>query len=193
VLDLSIVQMRLQQHVVLQGDPTQAAIVAAVALILRQGDNGELEMLYIERAQRDEDPWSGQMAFPGGRAQTSDPDLAATAAREVNEEIGMELGEPIGRLDDLVGGRPPDYGVLVAPYVHVIDGKSELRLNGEVRSSVWIPLAWILDPRAAVDYHFEREEFSGNFPAFRFQDHTVWGMTYRMTQNFLEILGRSLP
>src|SRR5258706_15931093 len=41
---------------------------AAVALILRDGPQG-IEVLFIRRAEHPQDPWSGQMAFPGGRAE----------------------------------------------------------------------------------------------------------------------------
>ncbi|HXB54963.1 MAG TPA: CoA pyrophosphatase, partial [Vicinamibacteria bacterium] len=52
--------------------PTQvaepAASRAAVALILREAARG-LELLFIRRAEHDGDPWSGQVGFPGGRAE----------------------------------------------------------------------------------------------------------------------------
>jgi 8-oxo-dGTP pyrophosphatase MutT (NUDIX family) len=63
---------------------------AAVALILREGTNG-LELLFIRRADHPQDPWSGQMAFPGGRAEPGEEDLKATAVRETAEEIGVDL------------------------------------------------------------------------------------------------------
>ena len=63
---------------------------AAVALILREGASG-LEILFIRRAEHPQDPWSGQMAFPGGRAEPGEEDLKATAVRETAEEIGVDL------------------------------------------------------------------------------------------------------
>ena len=63
---------------------------AAVAAILRPRDRG-LELLYIERRHRPNDPWSGHIAFPGGRVEPSDTSLRATAERETLEEIDLHL------------------------------------------------------------------------------------------------------
>src|ERR1035437_8323829 len=64
---------------------------AAVALILRETVDGEVELLFIKRAARGDDPWSGQIALPGGRHQASDQSLEDTAVRETLEEVGLEL------------------------------------------------------------------------------------------------------
>ena len=76
---------------------------AAVALILREGARG-LEILFIRRAEHPHDPWSGQMAFPGGRAEPGEEDLRATAVRETAEEIGVDLetaAQCLGILDEV--------------------------------------------------------------------------------------------
>ena len=75
---------------------------AAVALVLLEGAQG-LEIILIKRAERGDDPWSGQIALPGGRYEVGDPDLEATAVRETSEETGVDLSgaERMGALDDL--------------------------------------------------------------------------------------------
>jgi len=173
--------------------PGGPAMEAAVALILHEPPGGQLEFLLIERARSERDPWSGQMAFPGGRYETTDPDLAATAAREAHEEVGVRLVQTLGRLDDVTGGRGPDERIVVASYVYEVAERPVLRTNQEVSSAVWIPLRWILDPQSASRYRFEHEEFRGNYPAFRYEHYTVWGLTYRILQNFVKVVGRSLP
>src|SRR6476646_9126644 len=63
---------------------------AAVAAIMRER-NGRAEILFIKRAERESDPWSGHMAFPGGRREPSDETLLHTARRETLEEVGLDL------------------------------------------------------------------------------------------------------
>src|SRR5438105_2270539 len=77
---------------------------AAVAAIVRER-NAELELLFIRRAEHPQDPWSGHMAFPGGRVDHDDPDALAAAVRETREELGLDLGvhgEKLGELSHLV-------------------------------------------------------------------------------------------
>src|SRR5207244_5573124 len=75
---------------------------AAVALILLEGPQG-LETLLIRRAERADDPWSGQVALPGGRRDPADGDLLVTAIRETRAETGVDLSaaDRLGVLDDL--------------------------------------------------------------------------------------------
>jgi 8-oxo-dGTP pyrophosphatase MutT (NUDIX family) len=71
--------------------------------MLREGPAG-LELLFIRRAEHEADPWSGQMGFPGGRAEAGDTDLKQTAIRETLEEIGIDLardGAFLGPLDEV--------------------------------------------------------------------------------------------
>jgi len=115
---------------------------AAVALIFRIGQQGALELLFIKRAEYPGDPWSGQIAFPGGREEARDASLAETAIRETREETEIDLereGMMIGTLDDL---RPHDVldralaaGVrdLPRPPVHHADHPSdEARQRGRL-------------------------------------------------------------
>ena len=66
---------------------------AEVALVLDVSlDNNDPNILFIQRAECEKDPWSGQMAFPGGRRETTDLVDGDAARRETAEEIGLELG-----------------------------------------------------------------------------------------------------
>ncbi|MGB5283894.1 MAG: NUDIX domain-containing protein, partial [Polyangiales bacterium] len=63
---------------------------AAVAMLLREGASGP-EVFFIRRAEHPRDPWSGHMAFPGGRRDAGDATLLDTAMRETREEVGVDL------------------------------------------------------------------------------------------------------
>ena len=120
---------------------------AAVALVLADPGDG-VELLLIRRATRDDDPWSGHMALPGGRRDPDDADAVATASRETLEEVGVDLGadaEVIGRLDELravARHRPLD--LVITPVVFVLHRAVVLRPSPrEVESAVWVPLSFL--------------------------------------------------
>src|SRR5436190_20285034 len=89
VITLAAVRRALVGH---QPQPAQApgARPAAVSLVLLDGPAGA-EILLIKRAERAGDPWSGQIAFPGGRQDPEDRDLLETAVSETRAETGVEL------------------------------------------------------------------------------------------------------
>ena len=191
---LELIRKQVSQHDPTLAEPEAEVSEAAVAVILHEPAGSGPELLFIERAVREGDPWSGQMAFPGGRRDASDPDLAYTASRETREEVGIELGAPLGRLDDFSGSRAArPTAIVVAPYVYEVAERPGLTPNREVNSTVWVPLAWILSPESAIQYEFRREEYGGTFPAVRYERYTVWGLTYRILTSFASVLGRQLP
>ncbi len=164
---------------------------AAVAAVLRNGPL-ETEVLLIRRAERAGDPWSGQMAFPGGHLDPGDADLLATAMRETREEVGLDLREHelIAPLDE----HPATYqgvftGMLIAPFVFVLRGSPELRPNHEVASIVWAPLGRMARGELDTSYELSRGDQRLRLPAFGVGPHIVWGLTHRMLQNLLESLG----
>ncbi len=175
--------------------PKGPRLEASVAMVLLDADRNGPSALLIQRAEQVGDPWSGHMAFPGGRRDPHDPSAAVTAAREAREEVGLRLPEPIGRLDDFFGTRNPRVGeVCVTPFVYALEAAPDLKPNHEVRSTVWIPLRWMLDPASAVAYRITRPDGSAeSFPAIQYQDYRVWGLTYRILMGFFALLGRELP
>lgn len=187
---LAAILERLRQHEpTLEPEPTGEVLRAAVALILHEPPGQSPELLFIERALRESDPWSGHMAFPGGRRDPDDAHIEQTAVRETREEVGVELGPSIGRLDDFSSTRNPRRPPLViSPFVYAFRARPRVVSNHEVQSTVWIPVSWILGADSAVQYHAERAERGGTFPAFRYQGYTVWGLTYRILRSFFGVL-----
>ena len=168
-------------------DPVTAQ--AAVALILRDGAAG-IELLFIRRAEHPQDPWSGQMAFPGGRAEPGETDLEETAVRETAEEIGIDLrraAERLGALDEVRAmARLRPVSLTIMPFVFRLTEDAEPRLGDEVRSVHWIPLDDLLaaERRSVMEYVHEGETLQ--FPCLRVEDLVIWGLTYRMFMGFRE-------
>lgn len=166
--------------------PLAGPRTAAIALILLVEHGGEaLEALLIERATRDGDPWSGHMALPGGHAEPSDADLAATAERETLEEVGLDLratGERLGRLSDCepVRGVP----VAVRPFVYLLDRRPTLTLSAEVRCGLWVPTLPLQRGEHRATHTFNRAGRDLEFPAWDVDGKKVWGLTYRVLDEF---------
>lgn len=162
---------------------------AAVAVVVRPTPE-DLELLLIKRPTSPRDPWSGHMAFPGGRRE-GDEDDAATAVRECREEVGIDLaaeGTPLGRLDDVHPSGGPQ--IAVAAFVFAVPTDTRTHPNpSEVASLFWVPVRHLADPASAAGHlHILPDGASRRFPAISYHGHVIWGLTYRMLMQFLEIV-----
>lgn len=164
-------------------------VEAAVALVVRPRE--ELEVLLVERARREADPWSGHVGLPGGRREAGDPDLAATAVRETEEETGIRLadgGRALGFLDEVTPATPRLPPIVIAPLVAVVPADVSVRPNPrEVRSATWAPVSALADPAAREGHVVEIDGTPVVFPAIRHGELVVWGLTYRILTTFLVI------
>jgi 8-oxo-dGTP pyrophosphatase MutT (NUDIX family) len=164
---------------------------AAVALVLRTSAENAVEALFIKRAARDDDPWSGQIALPGGRRSAADHSLEETAVRETREEVALDLrrdGVIIGALDELRPRTPVLPPVIVRPFVATVGQHAALEVNVEVADLFWAPLDVILDPAATRETAIQVRGFRTDRPAIHFGEHVIWGMTERILRNFGELL-----
>lgn len=169
---------------------------ASVAAIARSTAD-DIEFLFIERATKASDPWSGQMAFPGGRLDPGDADSNATAERETREEIDLDLvgADRIGRLDDLEGGKATNRRIIVSAHVYWIGSDDPaLTANHEVADTIWVPSRVLLDPESYEDFEFHRAP--GQFyPSVRVGPggKVIWGLTFRLLEDLFDRLGRPFP
>jgi 8-oxo-dGTP pyrophosphatase MutT (NUDIX family) len=188
------------KHALASGPPARVAepslARAAVALILRDGPTG-LELLFIRRAEHDADPWSGQMGFPGGRAEDGDADLRQTAIRETREEIGIDLarqGALLGLLDEVRAmARMRPQNLVIAPHVFRLAAPAEPVAGPEVTSVHWLPLDEIRQERwiSTMDYPYQGATLQ--FPCLRYEGLVIWGLTFRMFTGFAERLATVAP
>ncbi|MFT5112252.1 MAG: 8-oxo-dGTP pyrophosphatase MutT (NUDIX family) [Parasphingorhabdus sp.] len=170
---------------------------ASVALILEPSEHG-ISIFFIERAKRQGDPWSGQIAFPGGRREKQDADAQAVAERETLEEVGVQLtsDQCLGRLDDLQGRHGgTSAGMVISCFVYSLDNQASVEINNEVQAVARLPLAHLLEERnrTSVIYH---QADKMKYPGIRFGENDsriVWGLTYRFLCQFFTCMGHDLP
>jgi 8-oxo-dGTP pyrophosphatase MutT (NUDIX family) len=178
-----------------------AAPRAAVAAIFRRNDgradnggraasndradnaNAGSELLFIQRATKPTDPWSGQMAFPGGRSEERDSSPQDTAMRETMEEIGLHLAPSayVGSLNELDGGRANGRHIIVSAHAYWLEGpRPDVNPNHEVADVVWVPLNDLGDTDRYIDYHYPLA--GADFPGIQLdQDgQVIWGLTLRL-------------
>jgi 8-oxo-dGTP pyrophosphatase MutT (NUDIX family) len=168
----------------------QGSTHAAVALIIRETSSG-LQLLFMERAANEKDPWSGNISFPGGKVENGDGDPRATAERETWEEVGIDLGKArfLGRLADIAGVRIP---VHVSCFIYLLEKVGPFRLmKEEVQDAFWVSLSDLTDPSRHGE---KRVRFDGQTmirPGITLPhpgEPVLWGLTYQLVMDFITLL-----
>ncbi|MDH4120245.1 MAG: CoA pyrophosphatase [Deltaproteobacteria bacterium] len=194
MVSLEHIRRRLTGRTIAQAPFVAEPSRAAVALILSQGEEG-VSLAFILRAEREGDPWSAHVAFPGGRAGAGDTAPRQVAERETWEEVGLRLEEhhfvaPLEEVD-IVRVAP---GMRLSPFVYVLDGTPPpFQPNHEVAEAFWVSLARLTDPAHAL---LKEVEWNGQryaFPAIRVGNHVLWGVTWRLLLDFARQVGLEIP
>ena len=165
---------------------------AAVTIVLSPAPDldSRVDALLIRRAELERDPWSGQIAFPGGRVEMSDADLLHTAQRELEEETGLAIARDsyLGRLDDLHPRGRHLPSIAVTPFVAWLESRVPIRESVELAGHFWVALPDLASP--ALRSSLLREEpYPRQFETIEIAGVTVWGMTLSIIDNFLHRLG----
>jgi 8-oxo-dGTP pyrophosphatase MutT (NUDIX family) len=164
---------------------------AAVAIVLRRTADDVVELLLIKRSEREDDPWSGHVALPGGRRDPTDATLQDTAIRETREETGIDLardGIVLGMIDELRPRTPMLPPIIVTPFVAIVRPDVRIETSDEVASAFWVALAALEDPSLTVESEVSARGASWRVPSYLLGGHIVWGMTERILRNLHSLL-----
>ena len=169
-------------------DPPESAPSArraSVAIVLA-GDSDARSVCFVERARRDGDPWSGDVAFPGGWAKHEAESLREAAMRETHEEIGLSLADA-NHVGDVAPMQIPrirsGLGIIGASVFYV----------GEIAHAFWVPIAHLHHPDNRTVVRWARSGPPRPRPAIAFDGRVIWGLTYRILVRFSNLVtdGRS--
>ncbi|MCB9135961.1 MAG: CoA pyrophosphatase [Anaerolineales bacterium] len=166
-------------------EPARSAAILVPFVCIQ--DNWHL--LFIRRTKNEHDRHGGQVAFPGGRMDPTDPDVTAVALREAEEEVGLRPTDIqiLGRMHEFHSvtnyNVTPIVGVFPWPYTFEIDPH-------EVSRTFTIPLAWLADPS---NYQIMQRHFpqSRAWPIVYFDPYdgeALWGFTAQVVMQLVRIL-----
>lgn len=168
-----------------------AAVTAAAVLVPIVNHPQGMSVVFTKRTTHLK-AHSGQVSFPGGRAEPEDPTPEFTALREAQEEIGL----PMERVEVLA--RLPEYhtrtGFRVTPVVGLLTPPLDLKPDPrEVEAVFEVPLDFLLDPR---NHRRQTRELQGQtvgYYVIEFEDRTIWGATAGMLVNLYRHLAGAPP
>lgn len=182
--DLASIVSRLEARDNTASDDDAHAAVAAIFRAPR--DHDEAQVLLIRRSEREGDPWSGHMAFPGGKRDSSDASSFVTALRETQEEVGLDLARHarlVTRMPSVPAlTRSKRGGMLVTPYIFALDKPEheEFVFSSEVAEAYWVPIGPMARGEIATTFPYRHEGTLLQLPAYLVQERIVWGLTHRM-------------
>jgi len=164
---------------------TEQEANAAVAILLKPADR-DVNILFVKRVENPRDPWSGQIALPGGKRDPKDRDLKETVLREILEETGINLLEHcrfLGVIEAVRSQLNPKMKIL--PVVILLEHEPVIKLNrDELERYYWIPIKDLVKNERIVKSGFKPR------PAFVIGDIKIWGLTFRILKNFFHALNR---
>jgi len=165
---------------------TDENVQAVVAVLLQEETSSDLNILLIRRAERIDDPWSGQIGLPGGRVARSDPSARAALRREVSEEVGLDLDKESDELGTLSLGSPMRrLEMKVQPWVYGLRHRPEIRTGAEVQEAFWVSLSRLPSLRTTTEIEIRGTRRS--VEAFLVDGRVVWGFTHRVLEELLSL------
>jgi 8-oxo-dGTP pyrophosphatase MutT (NUDIX family) len=158
-------------------------LAAVLALLIREPQPA---LLLTERA-KELRRHPGEVSFPGGLTEPGDADLATTALRETEEEVGLPRGAV-----DLLGALPPVHtfvsGILVTPFVGTVETLPTLGISDGEIVRVLTPTLATLDAIEEERVYVRDGEDVWRGWAYEIEGTTIWGATGRMLHSLLELI-----
>lgn len=165
---------------------------SAVGVYLSDHDSDGLQVLMIKRAERAGDPWSGHMAFPGGRRDRADRNTLHTAKRETQEEISLDAdlhANLIGRLSDIpTHPRLRSGPMIITPYVFHLHSLPPFTPNYEVDEVLWVPLGFLADRSNRQKMRWAPNGIPLELPCYLYRERRIWGLSLMMLDELLDAL-----
>ena len=142
------------------------------------------ELIYTQRSHH-LSSHSGEVSFPGGKADEEDVSLFETALRESNEEMSLQSKDvtELGKLDYLISR----HKIEVNPFVASVDQPQDLQPNEEIQEIFTVPLKFLLDPTNIERESIERQGSVWEVPTWNLKNQKIWGLTAMITVNFLNV------
>ena len=164
------------------------------------GGGVDLDICFIRRAERQGDPWSGQVAFPGGRASSQDSCEEDVAERETHEEVGLVLSssDRIGKLPIRdVQRNELRNSLTLTPVLYCIPNERRalavVKDEGEVARVFWVPVRHLFDVSAVTSIDYPLRGGNNSYPGISYDGEIIWGLTLRILQSFALMMKRDLP
>jgi 8-oxo-dGTP pyrophosphatase MutT (NUDIX family) len=161
--------------------PDHAAVVLLLTL-----EEGDVQLLFAKRAENPDDPWSGHIAFPGGRSKEVDSSLDRTACREFFEETFVDIckrAELMGFLPPLSPSNMPTLSV--TPFVAYSDRKFVFSPSREVTEVFWASLRNLNEATVEITLG---DGSKLRRPAYVHGQHVIWGLTAHILDELLDVL-----
>jgi 8-oxo-dGTP pyrophosphatase MutT (NUDIX family) len=145
----------------------------------------------IRRSEHPEDPWSGHMAFPGGRKDPGDTDSLGTAIRETQEEIGLTLSRAqcLGALAPV--WTPPGVGdgsMVIEAFVFWQDEAIATKANNEVAGVFHFPLSLLRAGEGRGRFDYDHKGTLLKLDRIDQQGCRIWGLSLRVLDDLIQRL-----
>ena len=172
-----------------QADIMRLNAKKSAVLVLLYEKKQQTHIAFIQR-QEYNGAHSGQISFPGGKMDNTDPDLTYTALRETAEEVGVDVARD-AVICELSYLYVPPSNFVIYPYIaHLEELPQFVPEEKEVKRIIELPVQQLLNPRNQQSYRYNNKRLNIEFdsPSYSVEGTTIWGATAMILSELLTIL-----